>query len=408
MIMKKFFFFAAIAAIGLASCSNDETIASQATSESNAIGFRAFVKNVTRGIDANLASTGFRVTATKTNDASTVYFTNVDFTGSTTFTSETKYYWPSGYNLDFYAYAPISAEYVGEGKQIVPTSDGSAYSAAAYNKFIVTPATTAASQIDLVYARTNNWGKATGAATNHSIPTDADGVTINFRHAESKVLIKLYNSNSNIKVVVRDASICNINNTGVFTFADTNTDGQNTGSGTTLSSSTWSSSGSGSYSQTDESETKFNVASGSAAQVGQDWILIPQSLTYATTYDNTQSAPYPFTGACIKVNLKILNNATGGDASYIVGSATGENGGYVTALWPLKSTPTAWEMGKRYTYTVDLAGGGYYEGNNTGDAGLDPILSGAEIKFVSVTVDDWTEETGNVYTGSTPSTPVAP
>ena len=32
--MKKFFFFAAIAAIGLASCSSDETIASQATSES--------------------------------------------------------------------------------------------------------------------------------------------------------------------------------------------------------------------------------------------------------------------------------------------------------------------------------------------------------------------------------------
>ena len=65
-------------------------------------------------------------------------------------------------------------------------------------------------------------------------------------------------------------------------------------------------------------------------------------------------------------------------------------------------------MGKQYTYTVDLAGGGYYENNETGDEALDPILGGAEIKFVSVTVDDWTVIDGNVYTGSTPSTPVVP
>lgn len=221
----------------------------------------------------------------------------------------------------------------------------------------------------------------------------------------------MYNSNSNINVIVRDASICNINTTCVFTFLDSDTDGKNS---TLLSTSTWSSSSSGSYTQTDESTSKYNAtAVGDAEQVGEDWILIPQTLTYATTYDNTQSAPFPFAGACIKINLKIKNNATGTPGAYIVGADDDpldddDNGGYITALWPLKSTPTALEMGKQYTYTVDLAGGGYYENNETGDEALDPILGGAEIKFVSVTVDDWTVIDGNVYTGSTPSTPVVP
>ena len=48
--------------------------------------------------------------------------------------------------------------------------------------------------------------------------------------------------------------------------------------------------------------------------------------------------------------------------------------------------------GKKYTYTIDLAGGGYYETNQsetTVDEDLDPILGDAVIKFVTVTVDDW-------------------
>jgi hypothetical protein len=41
-----------------------------------------------------------------------------------------------------------------------------------------------------------------------------------------------------------------------------------------------------------------------------------------------------------------------------------------------------------YTYLVDLSGGGYYPGNKPGtDPDLDPLLT--EIKFISVSVDDW-------------------
>ncbi len=60
----------------------------------------------------------------------------------------------------------------------------------------------------------------------------------------------------------------------------------------------------------------------------------------------------------------------------------------IRAIWPIGGYN--WEPGKVYTYTIDLAGCGYYETNQDTDADLDPILENAEIKFVSVTVDDWT------------------
>lgn len=366
--MKKFFFFAAIAAIGLASCSSDETIASQATSESNEISFRPFTTGLTRAVDITTANLTSFVVNAMVAGGETPYFSNATYTGTSggTFTCTDKHYWPSEGSLDFYAYAPASNDQV------------TAYTN--YKTFTVQPSATAAEQVDLVYAATKGKNKAANAA----------GVELNFRHTESKVLIKLYNSNaSSIDVEVRDASICNVKNSGVFTFADTNTDGNNTGSGTTLTTSTWdvSAASSTNYIQTDASSTKYNVVLGNAVQVGEDWILIPQTFTYATEY-SAAAAGSEFTAPCIKVNLKIKNHAT---SAYIVGAASGTNDGYITALWPLKADPTAWVPGKRYTYTVDLAGGGYHETNTDANADLDPVLEGTEIKFVSVTVDDWSD-----------------
>ena len=422
--MKKSLFILAAALAVCYSCSNDETVE---VNKGNAISFRPVVNKMTRAADANLTTTGFRVTATKTADATKVYFRNVDFTSSTpatTFTSATKYYWPSSYNLDFFAYAPISTELVGEAdKQIIPwetTTPG--YDANSFTTFKVTPATAAAEQVDFVYANTDAWGKIDQDPTNagthtHFIDGTPEGVTINFRHTESKVAIKLYNSNSsNITVLVRDVSICNINTVGVFTYDDSgNTDTQNTtttaADGNIFAQSLWTPSTPGFYTQTvasAENEDDFNVAS--ATQFGEDWILIPQSLTYATAYDNTKSTPYPFAGACLKIRLQIKN--AGGESEFIVGGTASTGGadsdGYVTALWPLSAPAGGWIPGTKYTYTVDLAGGGYWENNETGDQALDPILAGAEIKFVTVTVDTWDEVDGSVYTGATPSTPVVP
>ena len=409
----------AVAALGFAACSNDETTAvNEKLAESNEISFRALNNGLMRGADEhfNVANDQFAVTAFRKGETTSPYFDNVTFktTDGTTFTSEGgKYYWPSSTNLDFYAYAPLNSENAG-----VARSD--------YNSFSVTPGTTVASQPDFVYAVTRNWGRATtDQITDHVIPTAA-GVKINFRHAESKIAFKLRNSNKNLKITVGDVSIGNLRGTETFTWngvtdgttskgaSSADTDGQyTTGSTLTYLNGTWthSSDQTSAYSVTMESDASYNVFNGIvaaknlysavASAPNYDMILIPQALNVATTYDNAGSAAVGdlFKGAYITVKIKIQNSAVNAD-EYIVGSASGggsgeDANGYITAMWPL--TALTWLPGHKYTYTVDLAGGGYYTTNQDTNEDLDPILEGAEIKFVTVTVDDWKDETGNVY-----------
>ena len=107
----------AVAALGFAACANDETTAvNEKLAESNEISFRTFVGGNMRAADQNLstlqeADKGFFVTAyynDGTNPA-VEYFDNVQFkwdSGTSTFVSDKKYYWPASGSLDFFAYAP--------------------------------------------------------------------------------------------------------------------------------------------------------------------------------------------------------------------------------------------------------------------------------------------------------------
>lgn len=420
----------AVAALGFAACSSDETTAvNEKLAESNEISFRANVAGQMRAADEhfNVANDQFAVTAFKKGETSNPYFDNVTFktTDGTTFTSEDgKYYWPSSTNLDFYAYAPLNSENTGVTRST-------------YNSFSVTPGTTVASQPDFVYAVTRNWGKATtDQTTGHVIPT-ATGVRINFRHAESKIAFMLANTNKNLKITVGDVSIGNLRGSETFTWngvtdgttpvaaASANTDGQYTSGTLTYLNGTWTASSdqTSAYTVTMESDASYNVFNGNvaaknlysavASAPNYDMILIPQALNVATTYYNAGSAAVGdlFKGAYITVKIKIQNSAANAD-EYIVGSASGggsgeDANGYITAMWPL--TALTWLPGHKYTYTIDLAGGGYYTTNQDDSSDLDPILEGAEIKFVSVTVDDWgAGDATSVYTGTPASTPVVP
>ncbi len=405
MMKKNNLLILAVAALGFAACANDETTAvNEKLAESNAISFRANVNGLMRGIDVNQTwlqngSNGFKVRATLSSSGDQ-YFPETQYTYSAgTYTSTQKYYWPQTEALDFFAWA----------------ASGSDVAHTATYEFTVTPNTAAASQSDLVVACTKNKTKAgeydpsdvyNSSAGSKTSKYGANGVPLNFRHAGTKVTITLTNGNTaGLDFDIRDASICNVKGSGVFTFDPTTaTDNQTTTSngGATLALSQWETS-------TVPTTTNYSQTITSLTTLAQDWILIPQTFTYATVYSGA-NVNDPFTGPCIKVSLKIKNP---GSDIYIVGSASGENDGYVTAMWPLSAPAPAsgWLPGKKYTYTVDLAGGGYYPANTAAGTGtaLDPILDGAEIKFVTVTVDEWPagDATG-VYTGSTPSTPVVP
>lgn len=397
--MKKFLFFAAIAAISLASCSNDETIASQATSESNTISFRPLTAGVTRAADVTTTNlTSFFVTANIAGSPVTNYFgdtTPVEFSDANvgtgegkhastagTYTSATKYYWPSTGKLDFIAFAPAT------GTDITRTDS---------THFSVTPNATPSAQQDFLYAVVRDQTKA----------ANGTGVVLNFRHALSKIVIQLKNSSSDLHFTVKDVALGYIQPTGAFAPIYKTTEGSQIGfstngtlkSNTTIASESgyyitgaaWAASGTvTSYSQT-AGTMAYAVNATTPAALTDDMILIPQALTAQTGYETAGDNKGKFLGAYISVELKIQDAQN----HYVVGSSEE----YVTAMWPL--TAITWLPGHKYTYTVDLNGGGYYPTDQNDDGVLDPILDNSEIKFVSVTIDDWADG-GNVAVPSAP------
>jgi len=400
----------AVAALGFAACANDETTAvNEKLAESNEISFRTFVGGQMRAADvttSNLNAAGgtFYATALHKKDATTTtYFDNVPFvynTSTSTFNSATKYYWPAAGTLDFFAYTPAEKE-----DELERTN---------YTTFTVTPSTTVANQLDLVFANTDGKTKA-GSST---------GVPINFRHAQSKIVLKVKNSEPNLKFEVMGFKIVNVDGVGTFTYADANTDGQNTNeavSGTTLASGDWSGNTEPAertafYSTGDFLENNIVPASQSTAEFlnhaaafvisesttdeAINMILVPQETTPASAYSASAAGSAITTatgGSYIAVKMKIRNNDTKGDDGTGTGNGTlivdASQDGY-WAIWPVAFT---WAPGKKYTYTIDLGGGGYWEKNKKGDdTALDPVLDGAVIQFVTVTVDEWDNNDVNV------------
>ena len=368
--MKKRLFFLPMVAIMMAACSSNETIEVN-ENKGDLISFRPIVKGVTRAADANLSSDGktFNVEAFNTGTITSPYFSNVTFTNSGgTFTSATKYYWPTT-NLDFYAYSPISSG------QFVKTD---------FKTFTITPSTTVSDQVDFIYANTNNKGKG----------TSGEVTTLNFRHAGAKIVVKVKNSAPNLKFEISGWKLGYLDNTATFTYGDANTDTQ---AGAQLAFSDWSEnttqSAANTYSTTftanpiaaSQSTAYFLGNTGipsASTDESLNMILIPQTLTAATAYASAATDAKP-NGSYIALKMVIKNNTTAGET---VADATTDG---KWAMWPIGGYN--WEPGKKYTYTIDLAGGGYYETNQDTDADLDPILEGAEIKFASVTVDGWTD-----------------
>ena len=366
--MKKRLFFLPMVAIIMAACSSNETIEVN-ENKGDLISFRPIVKGVTRAADISSDNLTSFVVNAKQSGGAISYFDNGVFNKSgSVFVSESKYYWPASGSLDFYAYSP---------------SGNAQVNYSGYKTFTVTPSTTIADQVDFVFAATKEKDKASCGAS---------GVTLNFRHTGAKIACNVKNSSTTLKFDVYGWKVGYICPAATFIFTDANTDGNNDGSGTTLTLPQWGSRTAASIGTEYESTFSVNqIGQSGATSLDGQMILIPQAITAASGYASA-SAGANLNGTYIAVKLKIRNNDSTGTIIADDGA-----GNAFWAIWPIGGYD--WEPGKKYTYTIDLAGGGYYETNQEGtDGNLDAILEGAEIKFATVTVDGWTDQAYNVPT----------
>lgn len=401
--MKKNLFILAAAAIAFTACSSDETIAvNEDLADANTISFRPTVNGMTRG-----NATDPRPKASfNTDNAIDVY---ADFNGSkyfkatftkqdeSTFTSgTTKYYWPSDLSsskkMTFWAvYGATQADKPG----------------AEITSF--TPAPAAASQIDVLVAK---------KVVEASVP-EATGVMLNFRHALSQIDVNIKNTNPSLKVTVSGVRIGYVDQIGKFFYnhavVDTNGDSDidddddaDVGPETTekdndnINQLKWRNTAAtgadaNKYSQfnngTDGTDglSENTVLTGNASDAWHPvtgfntWLLLPQEKTAAANYTSTGTTGDTPTldGAYIALEMVIEN--------YNGSTTTGTIVSKQWCYWPIT---VDWTPGYKYTYQIDVAGGGYQPSDRNTNVNLDKVLPEAIVFAATCSIDEW--DTSNV------------
>lgn len=184
-----------IAAMGLWSCSANDEPASAKGSASNAIRFAANTEQNSRAGDITTNNlTSFNVYAyTGTGTSPVIFMDNVTVTknSNNTWTYSPIKYWPAKDKVDFYAFAPST--WLGTSSPVKPIP----YDAYENNE-------------DVVYAVSPDLSGNTGSPNAQ--------VVFNFRHALSKVTVKLSSTNTSLQVKVTNVALANIMTRGNFHF----------------------------------------------------------------------------------------------------------------------------------------------------------------------------------------------
>lgn len=223
--MKHILFACAALAVGLASCSNDDTAVQNAV-ESDQITFAPTADNGnTRAADVYCNTnmpTQFKVYAATDGK---IYINGdvIEKSGSTWENTTGKRYWPDS-AVDFYAQA--------NGDDVFKWDDPTA--APTFANFTVK--NTVAQQADLLYAVKTNQTKT---SDENQAP-----VALNFHHALSQVVFYAKNVNPNIYVEITGVSVGGVKNNGTYTFPTSDTDanvahGTTTGTSSNGAQGTW-------------------------------------------------------------------------------------------------------------------------------------------------------------------------
>lgn len=178
--MKKFFFCAAAAIVALASCSKTQVVYNDAPQE---IGFKAVTGAITKAEQSGTLTGTMGVFAFVNGTADQVYFENIQFSGSTTWTGGQ--YWPLQSSLNFVVYAPHgNASYTSKTLTVTGVDN--------------TSATTIATQTDYLYGAEYYDGVA-DVTTGYN--KTSGQVATNFKHALAKVTLAFTGSNVTVNSV---------------------------------------------------------------------------------------------------------------------------------------------------------------------------------------------------------------
>lgn len=390
--MKKSLILLAAAAVTLAACNKTVTVEEN---QGDAISFRPLMTNMTKAANG----TGLK-TSWETGDVlhvvaiynSAKYFQD-DFTksdgsgsdvGAAGFNSTSKYYWPNDVatnNVTFTAFWGAAQ------KTYSAAGDENQLAAA----FTVDDAV--ANQKDLLFAKKTVSAK----------PADG-GVTLNFRHMLSQIIVQVANDEPLLKVTVSGVRVGYVAKTGTFTYSGGVTDTQvedatNTAAATLIARTDWTPTAASAATQLHDqavSATLNGTTAASALTSYSPWILLPQQLAAATDYTARETSGAVATatdpkldGAYLALKMKVesLDNTTDKN---VVGTVVAEQWCY----WPIN---TEWLPGYKYTYTINAGSGGYQPTDQDNTAGLDPVLKGTYIWFTpTCTIDTWVESTVDV------------
>ena len=355
--MNKSFYLCAVAALALASCSNDETVE---TAKQNAIGFRSVVGLNSRAVETTTADLDeIKVTAFKADGSVYQGLQEILFTkDGGFFNSETPYYWPKDENEPL-SFTAFSLEW--NGTKAITSSTDIKVNDVHIDEGIE-------GQGDMVYVTGVTGTKKTN---------ETSGVALEFKHALSQIQISAKSSSAAYSYEVKGIRIANVNSKANFDVV----------------AGTW-----GNLSEVKTYDMQYNtpkiLASDAqsimdVAKVGgsDNAMLLPQGAT--TAWNAATDKENASKGTYISVLLSIKSKA---DNSNIYP----KDGGFGWAAVPVSFT---WEMGKKYIYTLDFTNGaGKVDPENPGpsvvqpqDPGKGEDILGEPIKF-TVKVLDWTNE----------------
>ena len=420
--MKKRFFYVALAAIALASCTNDEIVD---VNPGDAIQFAATTGNVTRAEITTNNIDNFKVwsfyAADDKKDAGAFFNAEVTRTKEngawSNWSYGDPYFWPVTRNLNFYSVSPVSVdnwETVDMEKHQIP--------------FYIQAATEGVpAGVDLLYATNIDAAKGTDGVVN-----------IRFRHALSQIQFKVKNTNANLKIGVNSIAIVRTMNLGVYQMPSQTTTASNIedvkgywieseydyGEDDTATSKEYRIN-KGSYEQTNIPDyggsdyltlTRYNTVELEGATeaipftgtygVGDNQVehnslfMLPQTLTPSVinAENNTMNLS---AGTYLAISCRIEQKLSDGEYELLWGEKVSASRAYeitpMDVAIPIcnQGQTFTWEQGKKYIYTIVFGEGAGYDGtpeddddddDEVDDTDQEPIL--VPISF-EVTVDDF-------------------